>query len=70
MAAGFLPSDKFQIGDLSTVDVILANAGLLLPNTGLPYQTGWITNVGNFGASSYAFLIVSLRKRFSNQPEV
>jgi len=65
VAASFL-GPSFQIGDLSTVDVVLANAGFLLPNTGLPYQTGSISNVGNFGASSYNSLIVSLRKRFSN----
>jgi len=65
LAAGFLPNN-FAIGDLSTVDVELANEGLLLPNTGLPYQTGSIANVGNFAASTYHSLIVTLRKRFSD----
>jgi hypothetical protein len=57
---------NFQIGDLSTVDLDLANAGLLLPNTGLPYQTGSIASVGNFASSSYNSLIMTLRKKFSN----
>ena len=63
--SGVLPS-SFITGDLSTLDVILANAGLLLPNTGLDYQTGSVANVGNFGVSSYNGLVTSLRKRFSN----
>jgi Carboxypeptidase regulatory-like domain len=64
--AGFSFAPNFQIGDLSTVDVDLANAGLLLPNTGLPYQTGSIANVGNFGSSNYHSLIATLRKKFSD----
>ena len=63
--AGALPN-TFLTGDLSTLDVLLANAGFLLPNTGLDYQTGSVANVGNFGSSSYNGLIVSVRKRFSN----
>jgi hypothetical protein len=59
-------SQPFLVGDVSTVDSQLANAGFLLPNTGLAYQTGSVANVGNFGASSYNALIVTLRKRFSN----
>jgi hypothetical protein len=59
-------TNNFAIGDLSTVDVVLANVGLLLPNTGLDYQTGSIANVGNFAASDYHSLIVTLRKKFSN----
>ena len=65
LAAGFLPNN-FATGDLSTVDVILANAGLLLPNTGLPYQTGSVANVGNFASSNYHSLIATLRKKFTN----
>jgi hypothetical protein len=57
---------NFQTGDLSTVDVELANFGLLLPNTGLAYQTGSVANVGNYASSSYNSLIATLRKRFSN----
>ena len=64
-AAGALPNN-FAIGDLSTVDVELANAGLLLPNTGLPYQTGAVASVGNFASSTYHSLIVTLRKKLSN----
>ena len=61
---GITPS--FAIGDVSTVVSALADFGLLLPNTGLPYQTGSIANVGNFAASDYHSLIVTLRKKFSN----
>jgi len=57
---------NFSIGDVSTVDVILANAGLLLPNTGLGYQTGSVVNYGNYAASNYHSLITSLRKKFSD----
>ena len=56
---------NFQTGDLSTVDVELANAGFLLPNTGLPYQTGSVANVGNWASSSYNGLVATLRKRTS-----
>ncbi len=57
--------DPFIVGDLSTVDLELATAGLILPNTGLDSQAGTVANVGNFGISSYNSLIVTLRKRFS-----
>ncbi|HEY4762070.1 MAG TPA: carboxypeptidase regulatory-like domain-containing protein [Candidatus Sulfotelmatobacter sp.] len=57
---------NFQTGDLSTVDVDLANAGFLLPNTGLPYQTGSVANVGNWASSSYNGLVATLRKRASH----
>jgi hypothetical protein len=59
-------TNSFLIGDLSTVDVVLADLALVLPNTGLPYQTGSVANVGNFGSSNYHSLIVTLRKKFSN----
>jgi hypothetical protein len=65
LAAAFFPNN-FATGDVSTVDVNLANAGLLLPNTGLAYQTGSVANVGNFAASDYHSLIVTLRKKFSD----
>jgi hypothetical protein len=65
LAAAIFPNN-FEIGDVSTVDVNLANIGLLLPNTGLAYQTGSVANVGNFAASDYHSLIVTLRKKFSN----
>lgn len=57
---------NFQIGDLSTVILDLANAGFLLPNTGLPYQTGSVANVGNWASSSYNGLVATLRKRASH----
>jgi len=65
LAAAFFPYN-FSIGDVSTVDVNLANAGLLLPNTGLGYQTGSVVNYGNFGSSNYHSLIATLRKKFSD----
>ncbi len=65
LAAAVIPN-SFEIGDLSTVDVVLFDYGLLLPNTGLPYQTGSVANVGNFASSNYNSLIVTLRKKFSN----
>jgi Carboxypeptidase regulatory-like domain/TonB dependent receptor len=65
LAAAIIPT-SFEIGDLSTVDVVLFDSGLLLPNTGLPYQTGSVANVGNFAASDYHSLIVDLRKKFSD----
>jgi hypothetical protein len=65
LAASLLPINFFT-GDLSTVDVELYDAGLLAPNTGLFSQAGSVANVGNFAASSYNALVLSLRKRFSN----
>jgi hypothetical protein len=59
-------TNSFLIGDLSTVDVVLADLALILPNTGLPYQTGSVASVGNFGSSDYHSLIVTLRKKYSN----
>jgi len=64
-AAAFFPNN-FAIGDLSTVTLNLSNAGLLFPNTGLPYQTGSIASVGNFASSTYHSLIATLRKKLSN----
>lgn len=57
---------NFQTDDLSTVILDLANAGFLLPNTGLPYQTGSVANVGNWASSSYNGLVATLRKRASH----
>ncbi len=57
---------NFQTDDLSTVILDLANAGFLLPNTGLPYQTGSVANVGNWASSSYNGLVATLRKRVSH----
>ncbi|HLM80934.1 MAG TPA: TonB-dependent receptor [Terriglobales bacterium] len=65
LAANLFPI-SFATGDVSTVVSNLANAGLLLPNSGLPYQTGSIANVGNFAASDYHSLIVTVRKKFSD----
>lgn len=65
LAASLLPIN-FYTGDLSTVDVSLYDDGLIAPNTGLFSQAGSVANVGNFAASSYNALVLSLRKRFSN----
>lgn len=65
LAATLLPNN-FYTGDLSTVDVSLYDDGLIAPNTGLFSQAGSVANVGNFAASSYNALVLSLRKRFSN----
>jgi hypothetical protein len=63
--AEVIPS-TFQIGDLSTLTEELANGGLIAANSGLPSQTGSVASVGNFGSSSYNGLILSLRKKLSN----
>jgi Carboxypeptidase regulatory-like domain len=65
LAASLLPNN-FITGDLSTVDVELNVAGLIAPNTGLFSQTGSVASVGNFAASSYNSLVLSARKRISN----
>lgn len=65
LIANFIPN-SFFVGDLSTVDEVLANSGLILPNTGLAFQTGSDANVGNYGISSYNSLVVTLRKRLSH----
>ncbi len=65
LAASIIPS-SFYTGDLSTVDEVLYDSGLIAPNTGLFSQAGSIGNVGNFAASSYNALVLSLRKRMSN----
>jgi len=65
LAASLVPT-SFYIGDLSTVDLVLYDTGLIAPNTGLYSQTGTDGTVGNFAASSYNALVLSLRKRMSN----
>jgi hypothetical protein len=65
LAAGLFPNN-FATGDLSTVDVDLYDGGYIAANTGLPYQTGSISNVGNFASSNYNSLIVDLRKKLSD----
>jgi Carboxypeptidase regulatory-like domain len=55
-----------RVGDLSdTVQSIFAT-GLLDFNVGLPAQTGANGYIGNYAASDYNALLVSLRKRVSN----
>ena len=53
-------------GDLSSVILILEEAGLLFPNIGLPAQTSANAYIGNYGSSNYNALLTTLRKRFSN----
>jgi hypothetical protein len=65
LAASLVPV-SFYTGDLSTVDLVLNDTGLIAPNTGLFSQAGSIGNVGNFAASSYNAIVLSLRKRMSN----
>jgi hypothetical protein len=56
-----------SIGDLSdTVQSIFAT-GLLDFNVGLPAQTGANGYIGNYAASNYNALLVSLRKQVSNR---
>jgi hypothetical protein len=52
-------------GDVSTMDLQLAFDGLLQPNTGLLAQTGAAGYYGNFSASSYNAMLVTVRKRLS-----
>jgi hypothetical protein len=56
------------IGDLSSTVLFLDESagGLLAPNIGLPAQTGANGYIGNYAASDYNALLVSLRKQVSN----
>ncbi|HTU33206.1 MAG TPA: TonB-dependent receptor [Candidatus Acidoferrum sp.] len=54
------------VGDLSSTDEVLSEVGLLNPNTGLLAQTGSAGYIGNFASSNYNSLIVTLRKKLSN----
>jgi hypothetical protein len=64
--AAFETDPYLPFGDLSSTDLVLAEFGLLLPNTGLLAQTGSAGYIGNYSASSYNGLIITLRKRLSN----
>jgi len=64
--AALFNSPYIPVGDLSSTDLVLSEVGLLLPNTGLLAQTGSAGYIGNFSASSYNGLIITLRKRLSN----
>jgi hypothetical protein len=56
----------FQVGDLSDTVQSLAANGLLLPNVGLSAQVPYNAILGNFSASSYNALLVTLKKNMSN----
>jgi Carboxypeptidase regulatory-like domain len=58
-------SGPWTNGDVSTTDLVLATDGLLQPNTGLLAQTGAAGYYGNFSASSYNGLLLTIRKRLS-----
>ena len=59
-------SGPWTNGDVSTMDLQLEFDGLLQPNTGLLAQTGAAGYYGNFSASSYNALLVTVRKRLSH----
>jgi len=63
--AAQLASSFFPVGDVSTTILVLSQAGVLAPNTGLDAQTGSAGYIGNFSSSNYNGLLVSIRKRFS-----
>jgi len=54
------------VGDLSTTILDLARNGILNPNVALYAQTGANGYIGNYSSSSYNALLMSLRKRYSN----
>ena len=54
------------VGDLSTTVLELARNGILNPNVGLYAQTGANGYIGNYASSSYNALLMSVRKRYSN----
>ncbi len=55
-----------QAGDLSSTILILAENGLLNPNVALYAQTGANGYIGNYSSSNYNAMLLSLRKRYSN----
>jgi hypothetical protein len=54
------------VGDLSTTILVLAQSGLLNPNVALYAQTGANGYIGNYSSSSYNAMLLSLKKRYSN----
>jgi len=56
----------FRVGDVSDTVQALFASGFLDFNVGLPAQTGANGYIGNYAASDYNALLVSLRKRVSN----
>ena len=56
----------FGVGDVSSEIFVLNASGILLPNSGLDAQTGAAGYVGNYGNSNYNSLLLTLRKKLSN----
>jgi len=54
------------VGDLSSTILLLAQTGLLNPNVALYAQTGANGYIGNYSSSSYNAMLLSLKKRYSN----
>jgi hypothetical protein len=59
-------SNFVQVGDLSSTILVLAENGLLNPNVALYAQTGANGYIGNYSSSSYNAMLMSVRKRYSN----
>ena len=65
----FVAGDSTQfvaIGDLSSTVLRLTEEGLLFPNIGLPAQTSANGYIGNYAASDYNAMLVTLRKQTSH----
>jgi hypothetical protein len=54
------------VGNLSSTILFMTQSGLLNPNVGLYAQTGANGYLGNYSSSSYNALLMSVRKRYSN----
>jgi hypothetical protein len=59
-------SNLVAIGDLSSTILLLSQNGLLNPNVSLYAQTGANGYIGNYSSSSYNAMLMSVRKRYSN----
>src|SRR6202163_3954096 len=59
-------SNFVQVGDLSSTILVLDQLGLLRPNVALYAQTGANGYIGNYSASNYNAMLMSVRKRYSN----
>ncbi len=59
-------SSFVAVGNLSSTVWVLSQNGLLNPNVGLYAQTGANGYIGNYSSSSYNAMLMSVRKRYSN----
>ena len=59
-------SNFVQVGDLSSTILVLDQLGLLRPNVALYAQTGANGYIGNYSSSNYNAMLMSVRKRYSN----